>query len=253
MKLRATLVLVVLAVLAVPLTARLALGKKIDCSQVGKGVGYYLFFYRDVPMFQKLDPAAASAVEAMVGKVLKEKAAAAPGTPADLAAPPIGLTQAQAVKIGMGGTTYEFQGKPIGEALKKAGLGYAYCLVFYSTNIGPKDINKPLTSGMEELPTLDLNDNGATIKVFNFINLRVNLIDAEGKDVAKGKESIFSYRDWFTKKYPDFMSGRTSQLPEGVAYDSAAQYALFISESLQTLLDALPEHKALASCPKEAK
>ena len=253
MKTRRLFLIVVLLALIVPLSAQLAIGKKVSCDQIGKGVGYFLFFYRDVPMLEKLNEAAVPVVQAMVHKALQEKVSALPGTAVDLSAPPAGLQSSQAIKLGLGGATYSTQAKPFAEAMKKAGVGYSYALIFYTTNLGPKDVSKPLSTAMEELPSIDLNDNGNTIKVFNFIDIKLGILDATGKDVASSKELIFSYRDWFNKKYPEFMSGQTDKLPEGVDYNSASQYALFISESMQTLFDALPEHKALTSCPKEPK
>lgn len=252
MKFRKVFPLVVFLALSLPLAAPLA-GKKIDCAQIGKGLGYFLFFYHEIPMFEKLNPDAVPVVQAMAQKALQEKLKGLPGIPADLSAPPASLTAGQAVSLKLGGLEYSFQAKPMAEAMAKTGSGLAYGLIFYSTNIGPKDANKPLSSSTEELPAIELDNNGQTVPVFNFISMRLSLLDSSGKEIARGKEAVFSYRDWFNKKYPEFMSGQSNALPEGVTYNSASQYALFISDSMQAIFDALSEHKTLVACPRETK
>jgi len=253
MKTRRIFLAVVLLALVVPVSARLALGNKVSCDRIGKGAAYFLFFYKELPAVEKLNAEAVPVVQAMLQKALQKKVSALPGTAVDLSAPPASLTQAQAVKLKLGGLDYSFQAKPIADAMAKGCNGYTYGFFCYTTNIGPKDVTKPLTPPQEELPVIELNNNGQTVKVFNFIWMQLTILDVSGKEAAKGKEMAFSYRDWFNKKYPEFMSGQTDKLPEGVDYNAASQYALFIGESMQAVFDALPEHKALAACPKEPK
>jgi hypothetical protein len=223
---------------------------KVNCESVKSGIGYFVYMMEEVPMFENLDAKSLSLVKKNYQTAVTQVMSEQYFSDSDLSEDPFNLKTEDVITTKMKGFSYDFDGKKLTQTALSKNLGYVFTFILYTVPFGPKEEKGMLDT--EELPSIELKGPEGNYRAYNFISVRCFIYEPGAKKpIAKTKEKQYSYREWFMKKYPEFFSGESEELPSGVDFNSGSQYQVFIKESLIEIMKTSPELVHLKTCTEK--
>ena len=217
----------------------------VTCDKVKNGIGYYPFFFKNIPLSAGLDENSLSAVESMFLSVFSEQMKTFKAPVKDLKSSPFSFKDIEMVRVKAGGMYYEFLNKKLFKYVYRDSIDYAIFCALYTQSEGAQDRSS------REFKAIDFKGEETSFKAYNMIVLRSFLYGPDSeKPLAKTKEQVYLYKEWFAGRHPEFSKKNLKELFEVDKFKSADQYRMFMKDSVKKHLMSFEQIKVLRSCKK---
>jgi hypothetical protein len=223
---------------------RAAAGKPpAACDEVDKGVGHFGFFFKNIPLSSGLDEDSLSAVESIFLSAFSNEMKAFKAPVKDLKSSPFSFRDIEMVRVRAGGMYYEFLNKKLFRYVYRDSVDYVIFCALYTQSEGSQD------KASREFKAIDFKGAETSFKAYNMIVLRSFLYGPDSeKPLAKTKEQVYLYKEWFAGRHPEFSGKNLKELFEVDKFKRADHYRMFIKDSVNKHLMSFKQIKVLRSC-----
>jgi hypothetical protein len=219
---------------------------EVTCDKVKKGIGYYPFFFKNIPLSAGLDENSLSAVESMFLSAFSEQMKTFKAPVKDLKSSPFSFKDIEMVRVKAGGMYYEFLNKKLFKYVYRDSIDYVIFCVLYTQSEGAQDRSS------REFKAIDFKGEETSFKAYNFIVLKSFIYGPDSeKPLAKTKEQVYLYKEWFARRHPEFSRKNLKELFEVDKFKSADQYRMFMKDSVKKHLMSFEQIKVFRTCKQK--